>query len=36
MAECEAAGRTIQGDARCGGQEHFYLEPMVGLHTLNP
>ena len=33
MAECEAAGRTIQGDARCGGQEHFYLEPMVGLHT---
>lgn len=31
MAECEAAGRIVEGDARCGGQEHFYLEPMVSL-----
>ena len=31
MAECEAAGRTVTGDARCGGQEHFYLEPMANL-----
>ena len=31
MAECEAAGCVVEGDARCGGQEHFYLEPMVSL-----
>jgi len=30
MAECAAAGRVVRGEARCGGQEHFYLEPMVG------
>ena len=27
MAGCEAAGRVVSGTARCGGQEHFYLEP---------
>jgi xanthine dehydrogenase/oxidase len=31
MAACEAAGNTVEGDARCGGQEHFYLEPMANL-----
>ena len=31
MAACEAAGRVVRGVARCGGQEHFYLEPMANL-----
>ena len=31
MAACAAAGRVIEGEARCGGQEHFYLEPMANL-----
>ena len=31
MAECEAAGNVVEGEARCGGQEHFYLEPMSSL-----
>lgn len=31
MAACEATGNVVEGEARCGGQEHFYLEPMANV-----